>query len=165
MGLEHVTIQELTCKKDISTFHQHSQYGSMYRFWKFKGAFHWSYSGWVFFLLLLLLFYFFSHFLICCKSVVPCFSGNLNITVIGISYFKQISSYCRAMNANVSDFKSFNSIFNSIYSYFGRRWIEHALKWLKLHSTSLNYSILFSAKLLLSEVIHMYGKWDFWSSC
>jgi len=36
--------------------------------------------------------------------------GHVNATVIGISYFKQISSSCKAMNAKIEDFKSRSGI-------------------------------------------------------
>ena len=41
----------------------------------------------------------------CYKSLIPAyFLSHLNATIIVISYLKQISSYCKAMNAKMSDF-------------------------------------------------------------
>ena len=56
------------------------------------------------------------------KSLVTCFLGHLNASIIGISYFKQISSYCKSMNAKWVIYRVY-----SIYSYFEIWSIEHYL--------------------------------------
>ena len=55
----------------------------------------------------------------------------LQISFIGISYFKQISSSCKAMNAKIKDFKS----------HFGIRLIVHALDKSSSHIYSLSPAI------------------------
>ena len=66
----------------------------------------------------------------CYESFLPWFLDQLNVTCIGIFYFKQISRYFNVINAKTSDFQT---EFISFISYCWLWSFDHALDTIFVH--------------------------------